>query len=371
VSFALLPEELSVIRPLQESLALIAPHLPHQLVSPQVFSHIKSLACWLPNAMSSYYLECRLADDKTQVDFLTCATAFHAGREILSGQGSPALPAALLENPLWRRIRDFYTHWADPTSPLYEQVPLTWLEFDHVDCPPLGIPLPCFSFCLDREYVWWKYAQPRRVNHLSAGTYRQVAEMAFSLLRGHPLSPQAAQNLFACFDLLPAGGQIIHLSAMLTRHPPSLKVYGSLPKEHFCEYLTRIGWPGELAAIKTFLSEFYTAATADDTVFFDLTLDNAVASKLGIAFSQQQIEQFPRKDPGRRALLDHCVERGLCTPEKREALCSWPGSFRGTFRGHSRPTRFQKWLDIKIVYQPHHPLEAKGYLGFMPVFSLF
>jgi hypothetical protein len=85
--------------------------------------------------------------------------------------------------------------------------------------------------------------------------------------------------------------------------------------------------------------------------------------KLGLAFSQQQIENLPDRDPTRQILLEQCVLTGLCTPEKREALLTWPGSFRALFPGEKWPARFRKWLDVKIVYQPNQPLEAKGFLG--------
>ena len=357
--------------PLNETLALIEPYLPHELVPPQTFSNGKAVAQILPNAMASYYLECRLVADADQVDFLTCLTGSSGGHNILAGQGPAAdLPPCLLEDRVWRRIRDFYTHWVETSSPLHAQIPMTWLEFDHIDQSPSQIPLPSFSLCLDSDYEW-NALQPQHVNHLSAPRYRQISWNAFELLLGNPLSTQTKQSLFSCFELLPPGGQIIHLSAMLARQPVALKIYGSIPKDYLLRYLTQINWPGSVTELQSILDMYYTPDTTDQNVYIDISIEDRVMAKLGLAFAQQQIPTLPDPDPRRSLLLDRLVETGLCTSDKRSALHAWPGRSTEASQATSRPTRLSRWLDIKCIYQPNQPLEAKGYLGFMPYFSLF
>ena len=65
----------------QETLELIESHLPPPLVTAPAFEPVKATARLLPDIMTSYYLECRLAADQEQVDFLACATAPHTQRE--------------------------------------------------------------------------------------------------------------------------------------------------------------------------------------------------------------------------------------------------------------------------------------------------
>jgi hypothetical protein len=357
--------------PLDETLKLIKPHVPYQLVSFKVFSWVKGITTRLPKAASSYYWECRLAAGATQVDFLACVAASDGGREVLAGQGTGAgLPDVLLENPLWDPAHDFFRQWAEPTSVLHEAIPLIWLEFDQVDGPVPEVPLPSFSFCLDPLYAD-RRSWSQHINSLNMQERRKVAERGVHLFFGSPLSPQSQQALFACFDSLPPSGQIIHLSAMVARQPAVVKMYGSIPKDQLLTYLTRIGWPGSIPELTDILTTFCTPETVDNNMFIDLTVGETVMPKLGLAFSQLQIENLPHRDPTRQILLDQCVQTGLCTPEKRDALLTWPGSFRATFRHEQWPTRFRKWLDVKIIYQPNQPLEAKGYLGFMPYFSLF
>jgi hypothetical protein len=357
--------------PSRAALELIEPHVPRQLVSATSILHAKQIATLLPKATSSYYWECRFAANAPQVDFLTCVAASDGGRGILADQQpSAGLPSFFLETPLWNQAQDFFRQWADPTSVLHEYVPLIWLEFDQVDGPVPEVPLPSFSFCLDPLYAerrsWAQY-----VNARDPQKRRQVAEKGLQLLFGCPLSPQRKKALLVCFDSLPVGGRIIHISAMVTRQPVVVKVYGSVPKDQLLAYLTQIGWPGSIPELTDILTTFCTPKTVENNRFIDLTVGEAVLPRLGIAFSQQQIANVPDRDPTRQILLEQCVQAGLCTPEKRDALFTWPGSFRALFDGESWPTRFRKWLDIKIVYQPDLSLEAKGYLGFMPYFSLF
>ncbi len=354
-----------MIWPLVETLAIIEPHLPLHLISVEAFSRVKELAGRLPESMSSYYLECRLAAHTPQVDFLSCVTASDAGREsLLQGHG---MKADLLEvfsgHPVWSRIRDFCSHWAVPSSSLYEQVPHLWLEFD-LDAPLPLVPLPCLLFCLDPAY--FKRRAPGQLgNCLSAQQYQQVMNTVLPILLERPVSSSTRKQLFACFDFLPAGGQLIHASVMLSRQPPTFKLNIAVPKNRLLDYLQQIGWTGSLSELDAILSTFCPSASS---LKFQLTIGNVMAPKIDFEF---HFDSASREDHRLQVLLDQAVINGLCTPEKREALLTWPGSFRKMFCHHSWPTRLYKWVDIKIVYHFGRSLEAKGYLGFMPGSSIF
>ena len=155
------------------------------------------------------------------------------------------------------------------------------------------------------------------------------------------------------------------MSAMLSRQPAALKVFGSIPKNQLPEYLTHIGWTGSIPELETVLTTFCAPI---DSIQIDLTVGNMISPRLGIEFFSDTSSQ---KDPGRHLLLNQFVESGLCTPEKRDILFAWPGDSREVFSGQSWPSRLIRWLDLKLVYLPNQPLEAKGYLGFSPRFSLF
>jgi hypothetical protein len=354
-----------MIWPLAETLRLIEPYVPAQLVAPELFARIKTVAAQLPDAMSAYFLECRLGPEASQVDFLTCITALNGARQVLAEQDIAAvLPSRLLTQPLWGRIYEFWKQWADPASPLYEQIPLTWLEFEQLDGQQPTMPLACPTFCLDREILQRKHPL-NSANGYNPQQGYQVAEVALEYLLGQPLSPLIKKNLLACFEALPPGGRIIHLGSMQTRQPPVLKVYGLLPRQGLLAYLAAIGWPGSPAEIENILTTFGpTTAIARP----DLALGASILPRMGLEFSHPA---SPQDDQTQQRLLNQCVAAGLCTPEKRDALLTWPGSSRETFSRFSWPVRLRRWLDLKIVYQPDQLLEAKAYLGFSPRFSLF
>lgn len=352
--------------PLSETLKFIEPYFSDQLISPQVFPHLKAITNFLPDAMFSFYLECRLAANTTQVDFLTSAIS-KDGREILAWYNlKEDLPDTFLQDPLWNRVRDFLGYWTVSTSPLSEQIPMIWLEFDQIDQILPKVPLPCLMFCVDPDYLE-RRGQLSLSNRINPQKYQLVTEAACEILLGYPLSSEIKQILSACIELLPVGGQIIHISAMLPRQPMALKIYVSVPKGRLLEYLTQIGWIGSIGEVKSILNEF---CTAKDDIRVDLTVGPTITPNIGIVFSEVQVDGR-RSGLGPQNLLDQCVANGLCTPEKREALLAWPGSSRELYIHERWPTRLSRWLDIKVVYQLNRPLEAKGYLGFMPHFSLF
>jgi hypothetical protein len=350
--------------PLAETLAIIKPHLPRSLISDHAFSSVKMLADKLPEMTSSYYWECRLAANAPQVDFLACLAASDGGREILAGRGKREdMPWFFAGDPVWRRVKDFCSRWADPASSLYEQVSHIWLEFDF-SAPPSRVPPPGLLFCLDPEY-FERGRQPRHVNYLTAPAYQQVIDTALEALLDYPVSHQTRENLLSCFDQLPTGGYIIHASVMLSRQPPQVKLNISVPKDRLLDYLQGVRWTGLLFDVSTILSKY---GASRDRIKFQLTIGDTVPPKIDFEF---HFESSLQNDPGLRLLLDQVVTDGCCTPEKRDALLTWPGTFRQPFSHHSWPTRFYKWADIKVVYQPDRSLEAKGYLGFMPSSSIF
>jgi hypothetical protein len=106
-------------------------------------------------------------------------------------------------------------------------------------------------------------------------------------------------------------------------------------------------------------------------LFVDLTIGETIAPRIGLAYSQVHLKSRTRSDARWTSLLDLFVARGCCTDEKRAGLLAWPGSARQPWPGQAWPVRLNRWLDLKLVYQPERPLQVKGYLGFMPTFSLF
>nr|HMN30399.1 hypothetical protein [Caldilineaceae bacterium] len=267
----------------------------------------------------------------------------------------------------WRPIRCFLRQWAEPATLLHQQSPMVWLEFDRVNQAWPVVPLPGVCFCLDSDYVEKQPHEAQR-NPLSRERYRALFTAALAILYGQPISATVQRHLLACYDHLPASGRLIHLSAMLGRQPPALKVYAAVARDDLLTYLSQIGWPGSDAELGAMLAEFYADLSL---VFVDLTIEECIAPRIGLAYSQVHLKNRGRADARWTSLLDRCVATGCCTAEKRAALLTWPGSTRQPWPGRTWPVRLSRWLDLKLVYQPGQPLQVKGYLGFMQTFSLF
>lgn len=350
---------------LDNYLQVVAPYISHQLVTPEAFSQIQTVARMLP-PLSEALLECRLGANSSTVDFSVFVTASDGSHEILAGLNpTVTMPDIILTNHVWRRIRDFCLHWHEPNSLFSKNIDSIWLEFD-VNGQLSKVPIPSFFFCL-------KHLQEEIS---STKTQRQTVETALSILNGTELSPQIKQNLALCSDSLPVGSQILYIGAMLSRKLEAVRVnVTGIPQEKLSAYLTEIGWKYSVSELKEIL---HILSSFSDLIILNLDVGNVVFPKIGIEC--ELIKKDPRIEPRWQLFLDYLVEKGLCTPEKRDAFLSWCGylqekshpelwpsnlskvsSFFGA-RGSS--VFFRRLNHIKIVYQPASSLEAKGYLSF-------
>lgn len=232
-----------------------------------------------------------------------------------------------------------------------------------------AVPAPSFHACLDSGYL-------QQMGHRTPPAEGpedpdEVLQTAFEIVLERPPTAAAAHALHTCLAALAPGERMIHVSAMLARTPASIKLYGAAPAPALAGYLQRIGWPGRIDELDALLHRFCTPSTVDSTIYFDLAIDEQLTPYIGIVFSQLQLDGPENRDPQRKALLALMVDAGLCTPEKRDALLQWPGNARVHYAGEPAPARLRRWLDLKLGQRPGRGLEAKAYLGFMPVFSLF
>ncbi|WP_437649001.1 hypothetical protein [Sorangium sp. So ce362] len=356
-----------------EIIELVAPRIPGVCVDHAVRSNLGALTARLPDMFSSYYLECRLSAAQEQVDFLACIAPSPRDEDPLGRIRAAAEgpPDHLTREPAWRFAWDVIRRWATLTHEGSSRMPCLWLEFDHVNTRPAAQQSPSIWICVDPEYP-----APRLPS--APWDAQDSYESCLSFLT--PAVPPAFEGLLsasnrcameACFRRLPPSGRIIHVSFMLAREPATIKLYGSVPRAHLIGYLKDLGWPGPLDSLQQLAHTFYTPETADDTVYFDLSLDHALLPYAAIAFSQLQMDHPARSDPGRGALLRSLEEHELCAGDKGRALQTWPGSARELSPSISAKTRIHRWLDVKITLHAEQGIGAKGYLGFAPVLSVF
>jgi hypothetical protein len=155
---------------------------------------------------------------------------------------------------------------------------------------------------------------------------------------------------------------------MGARDPVTIKLYGAVPKSRLTDYLHDVGWTGSIDVLQWVVQRCYTTETADDTVYFDLSLRDELLPCAGVAFSQLQLGGSAG---ARRALLGLLAEHGLCDARKRLSLETWPGVSPDPRAGSPRRPVVRRWLDTKIVIHSDQSVSAKGYLGFAPLHSGF
>jgi ubiquinone/menaquinone biosynthesis C-methylase UbiE len=327
-------------------LRVVTPYIRAELVSPPALLTIQTLAQLLPS-FSLAGFECRLDAELSRVDF-----------QVNLPHPKLNFPDSLSTHPVWVFFHSFCQEWAEPTSFLYQGVAQIHLEFD-MDELSSQVPIPCIFLELNQETV--QEAQG-------------LIELARRLLNGLT-SSRLESNLRLCADLLPDGAQITHLGAMLSRSSQGvrLNVKGVSPS-HLWDYLVKIGWTDTTNTFPTLVSSLCKFV---DEIVLTFDVGETIHPRVGLeCFWEKQ----PRHEPRWQLFLDYLVERGLCSPAKRNGLLAWPGFSQKTdnpelwpkslnwgdrFLGSRTLSVFWRTISlIKIVYQPDRPLEAKGYLAF-------
>ncbi len=348
---------------------VVAPYISHQLVTPEAFSQIQTVAKMLP-PLSEALLECRLGANSSAVDFSVSVTPCDGSREILAGLNPTVMPDIILTNPVWRRIQYFCLHWYEQNSLLAKNIDNIWLEFD-INDQLTKVPIPSFFFCF--KHLIEKITSTKQSN---VAAQKQIIETALSLLYGTSISPQIKQNIAICLDSLPEGSQFLYIGAMLSRQLEAVRVNViGIPEEEILAYLTKIGWKYSGIEVRKIIQELSYFV---DEIILNFDVGNVVFPKIGIEC--ELIKKDPRIEPRWQLFLDYLVEKGLCTPEKRDAFLSWPGYLQeksypelwpsnlskvsSFFNTRGSSVFFRRLNHIKIVCQPGSSLEAKGYLSF-------
>lgn len=342
--------------PLSEIRGSLSSWLPAALAPPEAVARAERLLELLPEDFESAAFECRLGQKRSRVDFLACVTR-KQGRERFLSSLAEHRREGRLSSAAWERVHALCTDWADPASPLYASLPLIWLEFD--DAASGGALAEPFAFlCLQPEYP----APPPLPEASTSPIPPQLLQRGLATLMGRPLAPDVDAQVRRCFAQLPAGGYILHASSLASRGLDAVRLVLSLPVSDVPDYLKRVGWPGPPAELTRLLAETFTAT---NRVGFALDAGARVHPAVGLEY------YWTGEDPRWAPLLETLIRKGACSPELRQAVLSWPGSERRTLRGEQWPLTLDRRLQLKLVYRPGEPLEAKAYLGFTARFSLF
>jgi hypothetical protein len=346
---------------LADSLEILLPSLSPTLVAPEVVPDLRRLARVLAPVPRGI-LECRLGPNAPQVDLSQCIHADDGEPAILAEHIAAAVSAGTLpDGPSWSRVRDFCSQWAKPSSPLHADIPDIWLEFD-LDYPLSDLPTPSLFF------TWRGDTLPTRESYA-------VVERTLSILLGESALGPLKDNLHRCFDACADAARVISVGVMLSRQTEALRVnVKPLGSDRIVPYLERAGWPGPAEEFRHLIVQMGGFA---DYMMVDMDVGTRICQEVGLEC--RPIQQ-PARGPQWATFLDHLLESGLCTPQKRDALLAWPGRIDPTSSPAPWPDHlivesllqpadhFSAFLrrvsHAKIVYSPQRPLEAKGYLWF-------
>jgi hypothetical protein len=347
------------------------PYIPSDLISAQCLDKILSVTQDLPPSLgiSPFMFECSL-DERPAADFSVAVMASCGDHAALSRLGSTDIVPPSLDNPGWRRIRQFALSWADASSLLSHTVEEAWLEFDVglTRDAPSNTPSVFFSL---------RYESPQEpaLRRRLSREYVRVAKEGLDILEGRQTTPAALSILAECFHSLPAFARIHFLGAMISRSTETIRVLASgMSLEDMVQYLQRLGFRGSVGHvaliddISELTNSMWLAADIEAT---------GVSPRIGFEFyCNSTAPSANNREWG--SLLDFLADKGICADNKRNALLgaadmsnreldelAWPDSLRKVSKilGPAGFDRIEFRIHhIKVIDRPGVPLEGKAYL---------
>jgi len=304
-------------------LSFVRPWLSEALVGRREFENLREVARRLPgNGLAA--LEIRLASGMEAADLsLKVAT--------LRG---------LIDTFSSSQLRQLLRLWSAGGLPSIASI---WLEFD-LDRAAGGLPDPVVCAEVQRG------ADPV-----------QVLDSLFQTLDGFQRN-----QVLRCLGEIPPPARLLYLFDLRARGTEAirLEILGLAP-EAAPAYLARVA--PHLAPVVAAVAPLVAGAQRPH-LSFDIG-PSGIGPRAGLEAS---FVKWPHREPRWRELFDRLVERGLCAPEKRDAVFAWPG--QETFwaaparwpiqRAGTRGVCVRALSHVKVVARVDRPPEAKVYLLF-------
>jgi hypothetical protein len=307
-------------------LGVLAPRLVESLFDSETVERLRRLAMTLPGECQGT-LETRLAPEAAPIDLsLRLRTAAEA-RDLAA-----RLPAA----------GGFLARWAEGGLVPVRSV---WLEFD-LDRAESPVPVVCAKLPREVDSGW-------------------LLDTLLPALQGAPLPAGQRAAILSCLTALPAPASLLYVFSLRARGSDAirLEIFG-LELDVMPGYLRSLV-PQTVPAVEEVSMIFQGVERLH--LSFDVT--DTILPRVGIEGSYPR---QPSREPRWEAFFERLVRRGLCSPEKRDALLAWPGS--DTF--WTAPERWpvakigprgfcvRALSHLKVVCRPDREPEAKAYLVF-------
>jgi hypothetical protein len=176
-----------------------------------------------------------------------------------------------------------------------------------------------------------------------------------------------------CFEACPAGADVAHIGLMVRDPSPYVRLQVMpVEPEELGAYLRAVGWehdPAEAVEVARALRPHA------DRLALCLDVAEEVGRRLGF---EAAVDRSPSDDERWPALLGFLVDRGLCTPAKRDALLAWPRvvtpadvpwaaglAAASLLRAADTFSSLERRLShVKVVLEPGVPAHAKAYFGY-------
>lgn len=311
-----------------------------------------------PRGPSGYFFECPFDARGERVDVLAAVWAGD-GRRLAARES--AWPAVVRNLPGWSRAVELFCGWADPASRMHRSVPLALVELD-LEGEGGTPPAPGLHVCVEPGFASHGWDAPRvAAGGLPSADLLALAAEILEVAAGRDPEPGVLDRLERCQASLPAGGRLLHLSAMTSRPGCPLKLNAALPAGAVVDWLQAIGWSHDLSRVEALLARY---GSEQPVAKLDVALGASPGRRLGVELV------FP--DGGAqaarlRAASTRLVEDGLCSHAQARAIEAWPG--RGLVRCAGFDVRLDRELQIKLVIEGPR-MWAKAYLGFSPRFPV-
>ncbi len=323
-------------------IALGRSYVPSPLIGPASWRRLLAGSPPLPRIAAIGGFECHLDGAGARTDFQLCIRAA-AGRAALTA-GLATLSARFESDRRWARVLSFCATWGDPTSQLFEGVPVIWFEFDLDSDGDWPAPFVIVTLNPELALMDGEAIGPRT---------RLVVKEALALLSGG-LDPATQYRFDEVMRQLPGGGRLLHVALRPDDRGTQLRVVLTLPWRRLPHFLAAIEWSGDIGAVERSLS-----ATSQGTLMQSVNLDIAatVGSRVGVEY---YYPAAPARDARWQALFDHLVTLDVCDTTQRRALEQWSSRERPP----CGPVHVERELLVKVVHATDAPLRAKAYLPF-------
>jgi hypothetical protein len=346
-----------------EIVELMLSTLPPALVDSQNAARLRTMAAFLlPTLWGGF--EFRLGKDQPDVDLWQIFMAEDRG-PLLGYIGDHFSDAAPEEQARWTNMRKMLQYWCDHDTELKDIVHSMALEPRYMS-PDAAVP--------EIPLGIWFSEKPVAVEKL----HSTIVTMLHSIV-GEGEIPALMQTLRHYMPNLETGVSLRAIGLFFKPEVGRAYIYlRNFNAESLIPYLQEVGWPGpydEIQKLASWLSSY------NEKLDVHFNIGPSLIPRMGI-------KVFPNGygySPHMNALLDDLVIRGLCDPEKRDALkkqpalltpmksrFNWPDHLimESLTRPNPEQGSFYSFLsNIKLVYVPGKPLEAKAYIRFAHMWS--